>query len=593
MSFWKSTLASILGTVIAGILLFCLGILFISFLIPGGPGRAPSHSVLKIELRGSLSDKGDGLPNSGAKQGFLSEFGNYGVYEIRQLIQRAAKDDKIKGIYLRPGLFEAGWASLESLHDELLAFKKSGKFIVAWSDVYTEASYYLASTADHISLYPEGFMEFNGLASTPVFYKGMLDKLKLEPRVFKVGTFKSFVEPYVQEKMSEANRLQTQVLLNDLWGHYLKQISQTRKSDPVLLDSLADDFAVWNDKMAAVEAGLLHQLGGEDQSFEWMREKMEIPERSKLRLLSLRKYASHQGPRLKRKYSRKKIAVIFAEGAIMDGMGTQGVISSDEMAKSLREVRRDSNIKAVVLRINSPGGSALASDIIHREIQLTREKKPVFASMGDVAASGGYYIAAACDRIYARNATVTGSIGIFAMLPGTGEFFSEKLGLSFDRVTTHKHADLGNPNRPMTEAEIGIVQNSIERGYSRFVEVVRSGRNFQDSLAVDSIAQGRVWSGSRALELGLVDGIAGLDSVIALAAKEQKLDAWRIKTYPKDKDLLDLFNSWVEDNYVSLEGRILDNIPQGELIRKVNEQSDLILSRDGRYMMMPFELDIN
>lgn len=587
MSFGKALLASILGTLITGIVMWFLFFLIVGILVSGSRETPiQSGSILKIELRGEVIDKGNGgSPEFDNGFSFLENFSQVGLYETVNAIKHAKTDKNIKGIYLRPGVVQCGWAGLTTLRDALTDFRSSGKFVYAYAEIYTEKSYYLATAADSVFIFNSGFMEFNGLASNPMFYKGMFDKLGIEPRIFRVGAFKSAVEPYMNESMSEPSRRQTMELQRDVWNKFAAQVAAARKITVAEVDSVAEWGVILDDEKA-----LAHKLVDahrfEDQVVSTMLKKTET---ESPRYVSLKRYARMHGRAPAGKPKSGKVAVIFAQGQIFDGKMDRNSIGSESLCALLRQAREDTTIKAVVLRINSPGGSAMASDIIHREIVLTKMKKPVIASMGDVAASGGYYIAAPCTRIYAQENTITGSIGVFAVLIGTEKLMKEKVGLSFDRVTTHSHADIGDLNRPMDEYEKGIMQRQVEHIYGDFRRVVMEGRHFPDTAAVDSIAGGRVWSGKQALRLRLVDEIGGLDAAIAKAAATAGLgENYRVITFPKDQSAFDQFME--SFNMASVKEEMMPARVK-EFYQNIERLSQSI-PQNGVYMLMPWTFEM-
>jgi len=556
MNFWKTVWASLVGYLIGGIAL-----LFLTFLIIGGIVSAlvasagkdtdevsiKEHSVLKIELSKPVVERVAESPFGNIDFGGFGSSG-IGLNSLLHSLEKAASDKNIDGIYLNLSLAQefSGSATLEAIRNGLVKFKKSGKFIYAYAEGYSEKTYYLASTADSIFLFPKGMMEWNGFTYNGMFLKGTLAKLEVEPVIFKVGTFKSAVEPFINDKMSDANRLQVQTFLNDAWTHYLTNISASRKVSVERLQSLANEFTLLNaDKM--VQEKLIDRLAYEDEILNLIQNKTKTPADKKVNFVDLKKYQKRKDSEagLEVSTSKNKIAVIYAVGDIESGEGDDETIGSDRIAKAIREARKDENIKAVVLRVNSPGGSSMASDVIWREIILTKKVKPVVASYGDLAASGGYYISAACTKIYAEPTTLTGSIGVFGLMVNMEKMFKNKLGITFDKANTNSYSDFPNTTRPLTEYEKTKIQESVNSVYIDFTNIVRDGRKFNtedknnDGIcdAVDNIAQGRVWTGIRAKELGLVDELGGLDDAIKAAATMAKVqDDYRTVDLPKMKD---------------------------------------------------------
>lgn len=535
MNFWKAVLANITGYILGSILIGLLSFAIIASIIAalgGGDEESPQvekNSVLKIELDGVLRERSSKNPLSELDlPGPLAAEKSTGLNDILHNIRKATSDENIQGIYLNLSPTVSGWAALESIREALLEFKKSGKFIYSYGEVYSEGSYYLASTADSIFIFPHGYMEWNGLGTTPMFFKGALAKLEVEPIIFRVGTFKSAIEPFINDKMSDANREQVTAFLGDMWNHYVSKVSESRKLSTEELNRLANNLLI-DDAESAVNSKLVDATAFEDQVFDHIRTRLGFEKDKKVTLVNMGSYTkrSDKDAGIKRSESKDKIAVIYAEGDINSGKSSDESIGSETIVKAFRDARKDSSIKAVVFRVNSPGGSALASDVMWREVMLTRAVKPVVASYGNVAASGGYYITAACDKIVAQPNTITGSIGVFGMLINTQKMFNNKLGVTFDRVTTNTYADLGNPNRSMSDFEKNKIQDGVNKIYRDFTRVVKDGRKFPDvdangdqiPDAVDSIAQGRVWSGIKAKELGLVDELGGIEKALEIAAE--------------------------------------------------------------------------
>lgn len=552
IKFLKSFFFQLTVTVIAGFVVIGIGLMMVSNAFKDKSVSVSDRSVLRINLHGNLEERKESDPFSE----LIGEEAGLDLSDIKKSIQMASKDDKIKGIFLHVGMVgNGGWASIEDLRNELMEFKKTKKFIYAYGEVYSKKMYYLCTAADKIFLYPTGIVEWNGLASTPMFYKKLLtEKLEMEPMVFRVGTFKSAVEPFVLEKMSDANRLQTQTFLNDFWNHILKGISDTRKVSIEQLQAYADNLSI-NHGEQALKVGLIDGLKHEDEVLDLLRDQSGLGKEEKVRFVKVTDYAKKYEP----KGSANKIAVVYAVGQIVSGKSNNDNLGSETFVKALREAREDKNVKAIVIRVNSPGGSALASDVMAREVELAKKAKPVYISFGDVAASGGYYISAGGHKIYAEPTTITGSIGVFGLLFNTQKMFNNKLGITFDRVTTSKYGDLGNLNRPMSELESQTIQQSVNKIYGDFIAVVQKGRKFADSLAVDSIAQGRVWSGIRAKQIGLVDEIGGINKAIQDIAKKAGLgDDYDIVEYPQKQKFIDKIlkkdvEAFVLDNYFTKE----------------------------------------
>ena len=511
----------------------------------GSEGKisATSNSIMHISLDYPIKERADKNP--------FSEFGlmgfdnkkRIGLNEILLSLEEAKEDDHIKGIYLDVSSLAAGFATIEEIRNALIDFKKSGKFILAYSEVYTQGAYYLASVADKVYLNPEGMIDFRGLSSELMFFKGSLEKLEIEAQIIKVGTYKSAVEPFILDKMSEPNRLQVNSFLGSMYDHFLSEISKSRKIPKNTLFSLADSAKVRNPKDALVYK-MIDGLKYKDEVLDELKARTGTDKKKDLNSISIEEYAPAPGE--KERSSSDRIALIYANGDIISGEGNDESIGSERISRAIRKARRDKKVKAIVLRVNSPGGSALASDVIWREMVLAKKSKPVIVSMGDVAASGGYYIACAADSIFAQPNTITGSIGVFGIIPNMQNFFKNKLGITFDGVKTGKFADLGTVTRPMNEAEKMIFQQEVNRVYSTFTQKVADGRK-KSPAYIDSIGQGRVWSGTEALQNGLVDRLGNIDDAIASAARKAKITDFKLVSYPDQVDPLKSLFEHTED----------------------------------------------
>lgn len=488
---------------------------------------------------------------------YLDPFGgenNAGLANLKKAIGEAKTNENIKGIYLNTGLIAAGQAGLLELREALLDFKESGKFIVAYDEAYSEGGYFLASVADEIYLNPLGGIDFNGFSSEGIFLKGFFEKVGIKPEVFRVGEFKSAVEPFILDKMSPENRLQTQYFLDDINNHALELIAKSRGIEKDSLIRINHQMLVRKPK-DAVTYKLATALKYEDEVHSILKEKLGLKEEDQIATIN----ATDLGGMAKSKNitSSNRIAVILAEGEIVDG-NADGAISSEKFAKEIRKARKDENIKAIVLRVNSPGGSILASDVIWREMSEAKKVKPVIVSMGEVAASGGYYIAAPADTIVAQPNTITGSIGIFGILFNVQELVNDKLGVTTDVVSTGELSDFGNMARPLTEVERTIIQSSVEDGYETFISRVAEGRGMHPD-SVRKIASGRVWTGSQAKARGLVDVLGGLDTAIGIAAAKIKAgDDYRVVYYPEKKP-------WFEELMVSFSDQVQVRLLQTQL----------------------------
>lgn len=541
-SFFKYVLATIVGIIVAFFL-----IIFISLGIIGGLVHSigsdksvivADNSILTISIPYAINERtNNGILNSISFAGLDND--QIGLNDILTRIKVAKTDDKIKGIYLDLGSITGSFATLEEIRNALEDFKTSKKFVIAYSEYYSQSSYYLASTADKIYLYPEGLLEFTGLSSQSIFFKGALDKLGIEAQVIKVGTYKSAVEPYILDQMSAANREQVTSFLGSIYSHYLDEISLSRKIPADSLFNIADKLKI-QDAKDAVTYGLVDANKYKDEVLAELKSRLKIEKDAKINSISIEDYNVEDQSLPKN--SKDRIAVVYAAGEIVSGEGNDQQIGSEKISRAIRTVREDEKVKAVVLRVNSPGGSALASDVIWREVVLTKAVKPIIVSMGDLAASGGYYISAAADSIFAQPNTITGSIGVFGIIPNFQRFFNDKLGVTFDVVKTAEFADLGAFNRPLTAQEESIIQQNVNKIYYTFTQNVADGRKKERSY-IDSIGQGRVWTGAQAIELGLVDRIGGIEDAIKSAAKMANIQEYSLVSYPSQNDPLKaLFN---------------------------------------------------
>ena len=524
MNFFKTFLASLLAFFVANFVWFFLFIIIVAGIAAIGSSTTvvEPKSVLKIDLSESIVDQPVNDPLAGFDPMSMNVQKSVSNMQVMNAIESAAQDDNIEGIYINlTGTGTASAALLEEVRDYITAFKESGKFVVAYGEVYSQGGYYLASVADSIYLNPVGEMEWRGLAAQVMFYKGLLDKLGVEPQVFRHGTFKSAIEPYILNKMSPENRTQMETYINSIWGTMVADIAKERNLSIDSLNMFATDLTA----MMAEDALANRMVDGlkyEDEVEDILREKLELDADEDITFVTLGEYiaAKPYTP----SYSDNKIEVIYAEGQIVQGTSEQGTLGSSTLADQLAEARLDEEVKAVVLRVNSPGGSALASEVIWREMELLRQQKPVIVSMGDYAASGGYYISAPADAIIADATTLTGSIGVFGLMFNAEKALNNKLGITIDVAKTNPSADMGMPFRAVSSSERAHIMRGIEQVYSTFVNHVADGRNMTFD-SVDAIGQGRVWTGNDGNRIGLVDEIGGLKYAIAVAAdKAECLD---------------------------------------------------------------------
>lgn len=594
--FFGSLLGAFIGVVVATIIaVFIIVGVISSALSSDTVVNVKDESVLHITFDGPIIER---EPKSEfAKLTGFSKDEKIGLDLIVESIKKAKDDDKIKGIFLETQDIDAGMASVEEIRVALLDFKSSGKFIYAYGETYSQKGYYLSSVADEVYLNPQGGLDFKGIGGEIMFYKGMLEKLNINVQIFRHGKFKSAVEPFDLDKMSEANRLQTMTYISALWNQMLTGISAERGITADELNHIATNLEIRN-AQDAVNKKLADQTMYYDQVLDELKKKLGKEPKDKVNFIKLEKYAEAGETKSEEDEavpSKNKIAVIYAVGSIESGEGDDETIGSDRIARTIREAREDSSIKAVVLRVNSPGGSALASDVIWREVVLTKAVKPVVVSMGDVAASGGYYIACAADVIVAEPNTITGSIGVFGLIPEAGKLMNETFGITIDTVNTNKNAGIGSIYRPVTELEAQVIQEGVEEVYTTFITRVADGRGM--SVAdVDSIGQGRVWAGVDALRIGLVDTLGTLDDAIAIAARKAKLGTdYRIKKLPVQKDPFEDFLSGKSGDDVKAELTQAFIVQQLSVFKEqyfVFRRSQVLLNCKGVQARMPYDIII-
>lgn len=544
--FFKFVFASMLGFFLSFIVIgFLMVLLIVGIASSAGDQevKVEPGSLLHVSLNVPITERSVKNPLDDINFAGMGVSKNMGLNDILAALKRAKTDDNIKGIYLDLSGVQAGMATVEEIRNGLLDFRKSKKFIIAYSEVYSQKAYYLASVADKVYLNPEGILEFAGMSSQSVFFKGALDKLGIEPQIIKVGTFKSAVEPFILDKMSDANRKQVTSFLGSIYDHLLTNVAASRKMPKDSLFAIANQLKVQQAK-DAVTYKLADALRYKDEVIDELKQKTGVDKKKDIKSVTLSGYI--KGNRKAEGDLDSRVAMVYASGDITGGEGDDETIGSERISRTLRKVRTDEKVKAVVIRVNSPGGSALASDVIWREVALTRKVKPVIVSMGDVAASGGYYIACAADSIFAQPNTITGSIGVFGILPNMQNFFNDKLGITFDQVKTAEYADLGSVTRPLTDGERLIVQNEVNRIYGTFTKRVADGRK-KTQAYVDGIGQGRVWSGTEALKIGLVDRLGNVQDAVNSAVKMAKLKNYKLVEYPTQKDPFESIFSSGED----------------------------------------------
>jgi len=585
LQFLKYVLATIVG-----LLLFS----FIGLLLLMGIGAAFStsdskvsvatNSVLKVDLNQTIQERS--VDNPFSDFGFSGNDGNtLGLIDLKEALTAAKTDDNIKGIYLQSENPQAGWATIEEVRNALIDFKKSKKFVYAYAETMSEKGYYVASIADKIYLNPVGGMEWNGLNAELTFFKGTLDKLGLKPEIFRVGQFKSAIEPFIREEMSEPNKLQVSSFLNSINDHMLVNIAKSRGLRVDSLSYYADKLTI-QEPEDALRTKLVTNVGYQDELETIIKSQLKLGADKKIEYISLNKYQDAD-KKDETGSSKNRIAVIIASGDINSGTGDDNSIGSETIVKELRKARLDDKVKAIVLRVNSGGGSALASDVMYREVELAKKVKPVIGSMSDYAASGGYYMLMGCNKIVAQPNTITGSIGVFALLFNTNNFFKDKLGVTFDRVMTNENADFPALTHEMSPLQKQVLQKGVDRVYSDFTSKAAAGRK----LPVDSlraIASGRVWTGTQGKAIGLVDQLGGLDDAIKLAAQSAKLKDgdYKLKYQPRKKPFFEkLMSSFGNEEDARIQTQLGELAPYVKYVKKLK-------TLDGVQARLPFEMEI-
>ena len=575
--FFKYVLATIVGLVLTSIIMTIICIVSMAGMIASEGISEPikENSILRIKLQGTISERGgEQNPLSFLTDGEMQEIA---LDKALDALKKAAKNEDVKGIYLEGGALAATPAELQELRQGLVEFKKSGKWIVAYADQYTRGAYYLCSTADKVYMNPIGMLDWSGMSSEPIFYKGLLEKVGIKMQVFKVGTYKSAVEPFICDQMSDANREQVTSFLGSIWGNMLKDVAKSRKLKVEALNDLADSLTILADPKASVKGGLVDKLCYKSEVKDELKKRLELEEDDKLTFTTLNDVANSENLNEK---VEEEIAIYYAYGEIVDdaanNFSKEHNITAKQMTLDLQKLANDKNVKAVVIRVNSPGGSAYASEQIWHEIELLKSKKPVVISMGGMAASGGYYISCGANKIFAEPTTLTGSIGIFGMFPDASELLTKKLGLTFDVVKTNTLSDFGSTGRPFNETECRLLQAYINKGYELFTGRVAAGRGMsQDSVKV--IGEGRVWTGEQALKIGLVDKMGNLDDAVKAAAKIAKVEKYTIGKYPDAEpwyvELLNKnSNDYMEGQMRAMLGEYYNSF---SLIRNIKNQNPI------------------
>ncbi|MDQ2657672.1 MAG: signal peptide peptidase SppA [Bacteroidota bacterium] len=585
MSFGKAFLSSCLGALTAMLVFFFLSIFLISAMVSGLSDdkkvEVSDNSVLHLELDAQVTEMQQenpfaGLPVPGG------DVRKVGLLQLKQSIRHAKDDNKIKGIYVEIGQPMAGFSTLEEIRESLIDFRESGKWVVAYNEVMSEGAYYLASAADEVFLNPHGEIEFNGLTVTVGFYKKLFDKWQVKPQIFRVGEFKSAVEPFLLEKMSPENTLQLTELANGIYNTMLAEIGEQRNIETQRLEEISDQMLVRN-AQSAVDLGLVDSLLYPDQFTAVLKHKLGLGEDDDIKLVKYNRYRKSFSTY---KSSDNEIAVIVAEGTIMPGDGNQNdqVIGGDKFVEEIRKAREDDGIKAIVMRVNSPGGEFRASDMIWREVTLAAKEKPVIASMSDYAASGGYYIAMGADTIVAQPHTITGSIGIFGIMFDLSSFLGNEIGITFDEVRTGNFGDTYTVTRPLSQAEKNYIQKSLDEYYDIFTNKAAEGRDVAQEEIL-KVASGRVWTGQQALDRKLVDVLGGFDDAIRIAAEKAGVgDDYKVRFYPTPRNFLEELVANLEEN---AEARTMKN-EMGEMYYWY-QRARKVLQYQGAQARMPYE----
>lgn len=582
MDFLKAFGASLLALVIFSALVFISFLIIVSVMSAEKQVQVRPDTVLHLELDGPINelqrdDPLAGLPIPGAAEQ------NIGLMQLKQAIENAKTNENIKGIYLECSYLRGGFSTIEEIRQSLIDFRESGKFVVAYNETMSEGAYYLATAADAIYLNPEGDVEFNGLAIEVTFFKRLFDKLQIRPQVFRVGEFKSAVEPFLMEQMSPENELQLTELANGINDVIISHISEARKISVEKLREMSDNMQVRTARIAK-EFGLVDELYYNDEFNDELRRRLGIGENDKINFIGYRSFNKVGGTYNK---SKNDIAVIVADGTIMPGESNSQdqIIGGETFVKEIRKARKNSRVKAIVIRINSPGGEFRASDMMWREIQLARKEKPVIASMSDYAASGGYYMAMGCDTIVAQPHTITGSIGIFGMMLDMSGFLGDKLGITFDEVKTGKYGDMYTITRPLTDGERNYWQTNLDEHYDTFTRKAAEGRDMPQSELL-KVASGRVWTGSQAKERNLVDVIGGFDDAVRIAAEAAGVaDDHRVRYYPEPRTFLE---EWLARSEEDAGTRVMKQ-QLGENYEYIR-QLQRLKTFQGAQARMPFEL---
>jgi protease IV len=587
-NFLSSLLATIVGLLVMTVLVFLIFIGIVSASTSKEAVEVEENSLLLAKFNAQILDRTNEDPFAQLFSGNFMYDETMGLNQILKDLDKAKTDDKIEGIFMNLGAVTAGIATLGEIREALQDFKESGKFIYAYSNAYTQKSYYLASVADSVFMTPEGMFLFKGMSAEVMFYRKALEKVGVEMQVVRHGSYKGAVEPFLRDDLSKENREQIEAYVGALWGKIVGDISESRGLSEEKLNLIADEL-ISLDSEQLLASGMVDGLIYYEEMLTLMKEKLGVEEKDDLEAVSLKKYKDAPVKK-KKEYSKDKIAVIYAMGTVVDGNAGEGYISGERISKAIRKARRDKSVKAIVFRINSGGGSGSASDVIHHEVMLAAKEKPVVASMGDVAASGGYYIAAPADTILAGPGTITGSIGVFGTFPNVQKLMNDKIGISTDVVKTNKNANILTIMDPLNPDERVIVQKMIDDFYINFVNIVADGRS-KTYEEIDAIAGGRVWAGSDALELGLIDMYGGLEKSIEVAAEMAGLDNYRVQSLPALEDPMTAIMKQLTGDAMVRVDRILRR-ELGEEYRHYKKIQEL-RNMHGIQAIMPYEIELH
>ena len=587
-AFFKTLFASFLGSALLLVILF---IVLVTSLISSITSSTETKVTLKpqtvlymnlnYEIPDRTSPNSLGMVLSGMNFNF-TETDMAGMNDIMNNIKAAANDPNISGIFLELSTIMTSYANIEEIRNQLIEFKKSGKFIISYAEAYSQDAYYLATVSDKIYMLADGVLDIHGLASQPMFYKHLFEKLDIEMQIIRPenNRFKSAVEPYFLDKMSEANREQTSVLWNSVWNKICNDISISRNISVDKINQFADDLTLLFDSEAALDNNFIDGLKYRDEIISELHDLTNTADNKKVNIIKNTQYAKVR-PELYE--GEDKIAIIYASGQIIDGEGDETTIGSTTLSEALRQARTDKKVKAIVMRVNSPGGSAVASEVIRREVELAAKEKPFIVSMGNYAASGGYWISSSSDYIFADPTTLTGSIGVFGTVPNLEGFMTDKIGLSFDVVKTNENSDFGSIVKPMTPYQLKMMQKHVTNTYDDFITLVSTERGLSKTF-VDSIAQGRVWSGADAIEIGLVDELGGIEKAVSYAAEKANIQTYSIKEYPKQEDIFEsLIKTETQEYYTKsiIKNNLSETYQYFEAIERLNKI-------EGVQALMPF-----